>query len=103
MYWKDENGELCGIQVIKSKQHPYSVELHKAFLREKLELESINIRFHLHYVIFPYCKEDFDANPHWISSLNKKAIAMHQNFGGKFTFYALCPPSTFNSYLSRFH
>jgi hypothetical protein len=62
MYWKDENGELCGIQVIKSKQHPYSVEFHQAFLREKLELESMDIQFHLHCVIFPYSKGHFEEN-----------------------------------------
>jgi hypothetical protein len=60
MYWKDENGELCGIQVTKSKNHPKSMQVYRTFLPENLGLVSLDIKFHLHYVIFPFRKEHYD-------------------------------------------
>jgi hypothetical protein len=79
------------LKKLNSSQLIEMVTQHQHVMVE-LGLESMEIRFHLYYVIFPFLKEDFAANSLRPSSVYQNVKNMPENFGGKFTFYALCPP-----------
>jgi hypothetical protein len=97
MYWKDENGDLCGIQDTKSMKHPKSFDVYKSFLQDNLDLPSMNIKFHLNFVIFPFRKDSYEAKEFPKSFFYSNLSSFPTDFGATFQFYALCPPNTFES------
>jgi hypothetical protein len=92
---------MWAFKLQKSTQHPKAIQVFQSFLQGKLGLESIDIIFHLYYLIFPFSTEQFEANAFQQSSVYKNVKAMPQNFGRKCIFYGLCPPNTFDFYLKQ--
>jgi hypothetical protein len=93
MYWKDENGNLCGIQITKPLWHFNVEQVYKVFLEQKLGSVSTSFKFNLYYVIFPFQKYKLLEQNEF--PFNQPITVPLDGYCTNVFFNLLCPPETF--------
>ena len=97
MYYKDEDGNLIGIQATMAKQHAKPMSTYERFY-EKVETSPEHTPLALYYLILPRRIEEYNQSSYSKSKFwRSMESGIESRWMENITFYALVPPDDFGS------